>query len=432
MKFNFKTILVSALALASVACSKSAIDELTGVYSAPVEVNLADAKCEVVAEPQGDFTYLTVSITGKENIVLKFASKKYYLFPTTYYLNAAEGIKAGMFLAGESKVNGKAITFGSVTVDATALDEDETNFDLRIYGVVETGENVRADIDWAGTVTFEKPKAAGADYIFVDTQGAAAGQDGAAVEGVVKHSLALYQGENLMGGLELVTATGADIAGHYDVMSYPNAAGKAGNGYYMDLSSMGWGIIKGGSYLIIEGVFTGLDEGVSIEVALDKATGFYHVTTSTGLDFTMDAYVEPLVMTMTNNPSSVTDESNAAVEGFDRWDVQLKKDDAIVAAFDLVVPTGAEWTGEYTVAGYPHADHIAGNGWGFAAWNYFGGTRFADGENWIFVNPGSKFTVTANADGTYTFAGVDCSLKSSVDGSADYTGNFKFKGKLAE
>lgn len=429
MKFTFKTIFASALALAAVACTKPAIDELSGMYAAPSEVALANATATVEAEQNGDFTYITVKIGNAFDV--KFASKKYYLVPTTYYLNPENGIKAGMYLEGASKVNGKAITFGSINVDATALDEDETKFQYHIYSTVETGDNERAKFDWNGVIEFEKPKKVGADYIFVDTLGDAVDAQGTVTPGAVKHNIVLYQGTEKAGGLELITAAGADIAGHYDVMSYANVPGKAGNGFYMDLSAYGMGIISGGSYLMVEGQFVAVEEGQSIDVTIDPSTGFYTVKTSNGFEYTMDQYVETLSMTMTNNPSSVTDEANNPVSGFDRWDVQLSKDGAVVAAFDLVVASGSDIAGVYNVAGYPHADHIAGNGWGIAAWNYFGGSRFADGANWVYINPGSQITVTLNDDGSYTFTGIGASLQSSVDGSQPYTGNFKFKG-LAE
>lgn len=426
MKSTLKTIFASILAVAAAACTRPSIDELSGKYAAPTELAVAGASATVTAEPAGDFTYITVKIGSGFDV--KFASKKYYLVPTIYYLNPEQGIKAGMYLEGASKVNGKAITFGSINVDATALDEDETRFECHIYSTVQTGENERTKFDWTGILEFEKPEVAEADYIFTETLGEAADEKGVVTPGAVKHTITLFKDNAPAGGLELITAAGAGIVGHYDVMSYANVPGKAGNGYYMDLSSWGMGIISGGSYLIVDGQFVAVEAGQSIDVSIDPATGYYNVTTSNGFEYTMDQYVETLAMTMTNNPDSVTDETNTPVAGFDRWDIQLKKGDTLVAAFDLVVTAGSDIAGVYNVAGYPHADHIAGNGWGMAAWNFFGGSRFADGSNWIYVNPGSQIMVTANPDGSYTFTGIDANLQSSVDGSQPYTGSFKFKG----
>lgn len=434
MKITLKSILAAALAFAAVSCQKAAIDEMSGVFNPPVEVQMADAKCEVVAEPQGDFTFLTVKLTGKDEICVKFASKKFFLVPTTYYVNELAGIKAGMFVAGESTVNGKGITFGSINVEGEAVEESETLYNLHIYGVVEIGANERAKIDWTGNIEFEKPAAAAADYLFVDTLGPAAGADGIPVEGSVKHTIALYQNNQPAGGLELITAEGADIAGHYDVMSYAVLPGKAGNGYSMDLSMWGMGIIQGGSYLMVDGAFVAVEEGASIDVTLDTKTGFYSVKTSNGFEYTMDLYVETLDLEIVETTANgITDESNAPVEGFQRFDYILSKNGTVVAAFDLVVAAGGDIAGIYNVASYPHADHIAGNGWGMdlSMWGMgfmCGGCRIADGDAWIWINPGTQITVTANADGSYTFSSVGANLQSSAEGSTPYTSNFKFKG----
>ena len=139
------------------------------------------------------------------------------------------------------------------------------------------------------------------------------------------------------------------------------------------------------------------------------------------------------VYKMIDNPGQVTDEQNNPVDGFDRHDIQLLDGETLVAGFDLVVAAGSDIAGEYIVKGYPHEDHVAGNGWGIAAWNYFGGTRFVgDDGTLIYVNPDSKLIVTKNADGTYTFSASDARLQSSADGSEEYTGDFEYTGTFGD
>lgn len=418
MKLTVKTIYASLIALAAAACTKPAISELTGMYNAPVDAVLQGASAEVQAEKQDGFYDIQLSLAGKDAVVLKFASKDYFITPTTYYINDAEGIKAGMYYKGSSTVNGKGIIFGSLTVDGAPVGDSDTDFAYDITGVVMTGENERTRVEWHGTLVFEKPAVADADYLFSETVTPVEGTS------VVQHNVVLFADGAPAGQLELYTNPGQSIEGKYSVVEYAssqNKPGVAGNGY----SFPQWGVL-GGSYIYVEGNIVTINAGETITIAADPETGFYKVSTTGGFDFTMDQYLVAYPMTMASS-SNVTDENNAPVEGFDRWDIQIKDGDNLVAAFDLVVTAGTSIEGEYTVAGYPHADHVAGNGWGIAAWNYFGGTRFMAADGLVYVNPGSTVKVTLNADGSYTFA-VSGQFQSSADGSAPYEGSVKFKG----
>lgn len=423
MKLTAKTIFASLIALAAAACTKPAISELTGMYNAPVDAVLQGAAAEVQAEKQDGFYEIRLSLAGKDAVVFNFASKDWYLTPTTYYINDAEGIGAGMYYKGSSTVNGKGIIFGSLTVEGAPVGDSETEFAYDITGVVMTGENERVRIEWHGELAFEKPAVADADYLFTDTVVPVEGKS------VVKHTVALTADGAPAGQLELYTNPGEGIEGKYSVVEYASdqdKPGLAGNGF--DMSMWMPGVIIG-SYVYVEGAPVTINAGETITIAADPATGFYKVSTTGGLEFTIDQYLVAYPMTMTSS-SNVTDENNEPVEGFDRWDIAIQDGDNLVAAFDLVVTAGASIEGEYTVAGYPHADHVAGNGWGIAAWNYFGGTRFMTDGGMVYVNPGSTVKVTLNADGSYTFA-VSGEFQSSADGSVPYTGSAKFKGMPA-
>ena len=74
---------------------------------------------------------------------------------------------------------------------------------------------------------------------------------------------------------DLVTEPNAEsLAGDYTVTSYPDAVGEAGNGFYMDLSAYGYGIMFGGTILY---------DRAGNPVTLDADTGYIRVTESNGV-----------------------------------------------------------------------------------------------------------------------------------------------------
>ena len=74
-----------------------------------------------------------------------------------------------------------------------------------------------------------------------------------------------------------------------------------------------------------------------------------------------------------------------------------------VAEFDLVVTEGTtDFTGEYTVKSYPHENLTAGNGWGFAAYNFYGGSFYLfDGA--VYYIPADATIKVTDTAGTLKF-----------------------------
>lgn len=107
--------------------------------------------------------------------------------------------------------------------------------------------------------------------------------------------------------------------------------------------------------------------------------------------------------------TNYADADNTPLSGVQLFRIQVWSGTDFVAEFDLVVTEGTtDFTGTYTVKSYPHENLTAGNGWGFAAYNFFGGSFY------VF-------------DGAVYFLPIDAILK--VTDTAG-TLKFEFEGKV--
>ena len=107
---------------------------------------------------------------------------------------------------------------------------------------------------------------------------------------------------------------------------------------------------------------------------------------------------------MEDQTASNTSADGSALSGVTLWRVTVKQDSGTVAAFDLVVSAGSEdLAGSYKVMSYPDQAGKAGNGWGFAAWNMFGGCYYVVDGAYYFIPVDATVTVSENSDGTLKF-----------------------------
>ena len=251
---------------------------------------------------------------------------------------------------------------------------------------------------------------------------------GDVVAGVMKYPFTIVDANaQEVAYLEFVLAEGAaDIEpGDYVSTEYASAVGQLANGYYLDFSDFGWGIIAGGSYYIADGEKVYIDPGVTVTVEqvatgafLFYSTGFSYaaagpnyVPDDGGGDDSGDD-LEGIVLkissgltyTMEDQTASNTDASQNPLSGVTLWRVNVLQGSDLVANFDLVVAEGQEdLAGTYTVMSYPDAVGKAGNGWGFAAWNMFGGCYYIVDGAYYFIPADATVNVTANADGSLKF-----------------------------
>lgn len=291
--------------------------------------------------------------------------------------------------------------------------------------ITATCENESASVEievLAGDVPDE------ADYIYTDQTSTPSDQSGASYPENVKHTLSLYAGSDFAGQLELVLPAGVtDLSGEYTCAEYAHEAYTIGNGY--DFRSWGWDVV-GGSRIMGDSDWIILPAGETVTVMAIPETDFYRVNSASFGEFVIEAQLDLETLTLViSDGGAVTDTDNTPVSGFERWNYGLYKDGALVANFELVIEEGGDIAGTYTVQGYPHADHIAGNGWGFAAWNYFGGSRVVDNGNILFINPESTFTVKKEADGSFIFKSKSVQVADANTGETTDGYKFAFKGK---
>lgn len=254
--------------------------------------------------------------------------------------------------------------------------------------------------------------------------------DGTVVAGVYKNPVIIVDAAgNEKAYLELVLPEGeTNLAGEFVSTEYASAAGQLANGYYMDFGE--WGVFAGGSYYVDDaGNKVYIDPGVTV-IVTQVATGAYRFT-STGFDLAAagpdydpsqgggeegdDDVTGDVVLKLTSGltyamedvTASNTAEGGAALSGMTLWRVTVTDGAGTVAAFDLGTDEGKQdLSGTYSVMSYPNAPGKAGNGWGFAAWNMFGGCYYlVDGKHYFLPND-ATLTVSANADGTLKFKAV--------------------------
>ena len=106
------------------------------------------------------------------------------------------------------------------------------------------------------------------------------------VEGVMKYPFSFTDKNGQeVAYLEFVLSEGStDVKeGDYVSTEYAHEVGQLANGYYMDFSEYGWGIIAGGSYYIDGGEKVYINPGVTVTVT-NVGTGAFRFT-SNGFDF---------------------------------------------------------------------------------------------------------------------------------------------------
>ena len=248
---------------------------------------------------------------------------------------------------------------------------------------------------------------------------------GAVVDGVKKYPITITDASDQeVAYLEFVMVDGSEdmVEGDYVSTEYASEAGQLANGYYLDFTEMGWGIIAGGSYYMNGEDKVYIDPGVTVSVVKIGTGAFEFI--STGFDFpaagpnyvageggdegdddvTGDVVLKltsGLTYTMEDVTAGNTDAGGAALSGMTLWRVTVSDGSGTVAAFDLGTAEGSsDLAGTYTVMSYPDAVGKAGNGWGFAAYNMFGGCYFVVDGAYYFIPADATIKVSNNADGT--------------------------------
>ena len=311
------------------------------------------------------------------------------------------------------------ITGGIVSV--TSSEEKVDGKDVTIW-TIAWGKDYPVEVIFEGAIpALTKPKKpdgpAQLDYLYTDevTPG----------DALDLHAVTITDKDgNEVAYLELQTEPGAtELTGTYPATSYASEPGQMRDGYFIDLSVWGMeGTMEGGSYYIEGGEKKFIGAGTATVEVTKVAEGAYRFTceffdyAAAGPDYvpgggeevdddvTGDVVLKltsGLTYTMEDVTASNTAQGGAALTGMTLWRVTVSDASGTVAAFDLGTSEGStDLAGEYTVMSYPDAVGKAGNGWGYAMFNMFGGCYFKVDGSYYFIPADAKINVSNNADGT--------------------------------
>ena len=322
------------------------------------------------------------------------------------------------------------ITSGIVNV--SSREEKVDGKDVTIW-TITWGAKYPVEVIFEGAIpALTKPKKpdgpVSLDYTYTIGEPAACStSSGEVIAGVKKYPLTFTDAAGQeVAYLEFVLAEGStDVEpGDYVSTEYAHEVGQLANGYYLDYSDWGWGIIAGGSYYVgSDGEKVYIDPGVTVTVT-QVGTGAFKFS-SDGFDFTAagpnyvpgggggeegdDDVTGDVVLKLTSGltysmedvTAGNTDSGQNPLKNMTLWRVTVSDGSGTVAAFDLGTAEGSsDLAGTYTVMSYPDAVGKAGNGWGFASWGMFGGCYFLVDGAYYFIPAEATITVSNKSDGT--------------------------------
>ena len=193
-------------------------------------------------------------------------------YPSTSYSSQpgqmVDGWVWGDFGGGSYWINDSGekvlLAAGQYTVTVTKIAEGAYNFTCELFDYNAAGPDYvpggdDGDDDVTGDVVLKLTS--GLTYTMTDVTSGNTAADGSALSGMTLWRVSVLNGADEVAEFDLGTAEGSqDLAGTYTVMSYPDAVGKAGNG---------WGFIpfmKGGSYFVVDGNYYWIPSDATIVV----------------------------------------------------------------------------------------------------------------------------------------------------------------------
>lgn len=291
------------------------------------------------------------------------------------------------------------ITGGLVTVSSEEVD-DETIW------TIYWGLDYPKELIYVGAIpALTKPKPVISDPTHKFTRGdlmQCSTQAGEVVAGVHKNPITITDDKgNVVAYLEFVLADGnTDLSGEFVSTEYASEAGQLANGYYLDYSQWGYGIIKGGSYYIKE---DGTEEYIApgeVVIVTPIANDAY-VFTGTG--FSYPAAGPDYVPGGGSLPGK--DVVSVQADGVDKHSITIGEGDNVVAYFELLTATGEDFVGTFVSTEYASQPGMLCNGYSFPDWGLFGGSYImVDGVRQD-VAPGETVEVTKVSGNVYKFVG---------------------------
>ena len=173
----------------------------------------------------------------------------------SYYIDAA-GEKALLY-AGTATVMVTKVAEGAYRFTSEFFDFAAAGPDY-VPGGGEGGEG--GDDDVTGDVVLKLTS--GLTYTMEDVTASNTASDGSALSGMTLWRVTVSDASGTVAAFDLGTGAGSeDLAGTYTVMSYPDAVGKAGNGW-------GWlPYMVGGCYFVVDGAYYFIPAEATITVS---------------------------------------------------------------------------------------------------------------------------------------------------------------------
>ena len=184
-----------------------------------------------------------------------------------YYIDAGDW---GIFEGGSYYIEGgekKYIGAGAATVEVTKIATGAYQFSCAFFSYSAAGPDYVPESggeggdDVSGDVVLSI--SSGLSYTMEDVTASNTDSSQSPLSGMTLWRVTVSDGSGTVAAFDLGTDEGSsDLAGAYTVMQYPNAPGKAGNGWGFP----SWGLI-GGSYFLVDGAYYYIPEGATINIS---------------------------------------------------------------------------------------------------------------------------------------------------------------------
>ena len=261
------------------------------------------------------------------------------------------------------KATAEKITSG--LIDVTSREEKVEDKDVTVW-TISWGAEYPVEVVFEGAIpALTKPKKPSGAFDYTYTIGDpmdCSTQGGEVVSGVKKYPFTFTNanGEEVA-YLEFILAEGAaDVEpGDYVSTEYAHEAGQLANGYFMDFGD--WGTFSGGSWYVNgagEKVF--IDPGVTVSVAAAGTGAFKFSCDGFELAAAGPNYVPGGADVGDAVPAKDVVTEQAA--GVDKHSITIGEGDNIVAYFELLTATGADFVGSFVSTEYAAEPGMLCNG----------------------------------------------------------------------
>jgi len=371
-KYIFNILLAAGLVMSFAACEQDTIDPLEGIYPKPDHATYTSAVLNGQEKAAATRTLdMTFTGSGAKNLNIKFVVDKYYLGANTYTAKAESAAGKGSYIIPASNLGGSAIEKGGLTVEVSGENWTE-GVDYFVSGTVWLTDGSIVRVEASFNMVWEED-------IDPDTMSDSVTSLGTAD----LHVLDLFNAAGQQTAtIYVITATGADIAGTYDVAGFYSTmdAGKAWAGY--DYSAYGYGV--GGTGYYDGGTFNPLAEGG--QIVITKNADLSYTIEMAGMKF----YGKPAA-------KAACTETPSGADGVTTHTIVISgADGSTLAQLCLNRADGQSLAGTYSVMSYASADLTAGNGWDFEAYGYgWGGSVYYQDGARVLIGEGETIKVEA-------------------------------------